>query len=232
MKLKFSNSFFTVWSSFIEVKTVEAVILHQMYQHILYIFGLIALEKHFPRSFWSNALESQLPTPLVSWEPKLASFLYQTLLSLNSWTSIKIEKFHFFLETWKNQDSIVIGYAVFAHNVWTVWRCLNVNLTLVKTFTFTLFSKQSLPSVVRGLKSKGAQLALCHELSLRARQNRSLLEHDQFDLVVRLMNSALQVCSSDCCYEQKLQMGSCYLNFTSTYPGTSIQCRCNSAEPR
>lgn len=191
-----------------------------MYQHIVNIFGLIALEKHFPRSFWSNAVESQLPTPLVSWEPKLASFLYQTLYPWIHGPPLKLKNF------------IFSGNAVFADNVWTVWRRLNVNLTLVKTFTFTLFSKQSLPSVVRGLKSKGAQTALCHELSLRARQNRSLLEHDQFDLVVRLMNSALQVCSSDCCYEQKLQMGRCYLNFTSTYPGTSIQCCCNSAEPR
>ena len=53
--------------------------------------------------------------------------------------------------------------------------------------------QQTLPSVVRALKSKGAQLALCHELSLRAKQHRSVLEHDQFDLVVRLLNSALQV---------------------------------------
>ena len=59
---------------------------------------------------------------------------------------------------------------------------------------FNLLPQQTLPSVVRALKSKGAQLALCHELSLRVKQNRSLLEHDQFDLVVRLMNSALQVC--------------------------------------
>ncbi|XP_031559820.1 myotubularin-related protein 13-like [Actinia tenebrosa] len=53
-------------------------------------------------------------------------------------------------------------------------------------------ARMALPSVLRSLKSKGAQLALCHELSLRAKQNRSVLEHDQFDLVVRLMNSALQ----------------------------------------
>ncbi|XP_068760421.1 myotubularin-related protein 13-like [Montipora capricornis] len=53
-------------------------------------------------------------------------------------------------------------------------------------------ARKTLPSVVRALKSKGAQLALCHELSLRVKQNRSMLEHDQFDLVVRLMNSALQ----------------------------------------
>ncbi|XP_074605890.1 myotubularin-related protein 13-like [Acropora palmata] len=53
-------------------------------------------------------------------------------------------------------------------------------------------ARKTLPSVVRALKSKGAQLALCNELSLRVKQNRSMLEHDQFDLVVRLMNSALQ----------------------------------------
>ncbi|XP_048585296.1 myotubularin-related protein 13 isoform X2 [Nematostella vectensis] len=53
-------------------------------------------------------------------------------------------------------------------------------------------ARKALPSVLRSLKSKGAQLALCHELSLRAKQNRSVLEHDQFDLVVRLMNNALQ----------------------------------------
>lgn len=63
----------------------------------------------------------------------------------------------------------------------------NLGITCLYSF------QQTLPSVIRALKSKGAQLALCHELSLRAKQHRSVLEHDQFDLVVRLLNSALQV---------------------------------------
>ena len=53
---------------------------------------------------------------------------------------------------------------------------------------------QALPSVQRALKSRGAQLALCQELAARSEQHRAVLEHDQFVLVITLMNCALQVC--------------------------------------
>ena len=50
-----------------------------------------------------------------------------------------------------------------------------------------------MPSVQRALKSRGAQLALCQELAARSEQHRAVLEHDQFNLVITLMNCALQV---------------------------------------
>lgn len=48
------------------------------------------------------------------------------------------------------------------------------------------------PAVVRALKSKSARLALCNELSMHVIGNKAMLEHQQFDLVARLMNCALQ----------------------------------------
>ena len=38
-----------------------------------------------------------------------------------------------------------------------------------------------------------ARLALVEELSVHSNSNRAMLEHQQFDLVVRLLNNALQV---------------------------------------
>jgi len=54
-------------------------------------------------------------------------------------------------------------------------------------------ARKIFPSVLRALRSKGAQLALCNELDTMANKNkRSLLEHGQFDLIVRLLNASLQ----------------------------------------
>lgn len=50
--------------------------------------------------------------------------------------------------------------------------------------------------MLRALKSKAARLALCNELSQHVVGNKAMLEHQQFDLVVRLMNCALQDDSS------------------------------------
>ncbi len=36
-------------------------------------------------------------------------------------------------------------------------------------------------------------MALCEELGIHANRNQVMLEHQQFDLVVRLLNAALQV---------------------------------------
>ncbi|XP_052797634.1 myotubularin-related protein 13-like isoform X4 [Mya arenaria] len=52
------------------------------------------------------------------------------------------------------------------------------------------------PAVVRSLKSKVARIALTQELGHHIQSNRAMLEHQQFDLVVRLLNCALQNDSS------------------------------------
>ncbi|CAL1540470.1 unnamed protein product [Lymnaea stagnalis] len=62
--------------------------------------------------------------------------------------------------------------------------------------TFILDNKISdakiiFPAVLRALKSKVARLALVQELSEHVRSNRAMLEHQQFDLVVKLINCAL-----------------------------------------
>ncbi|XP_069180959.1 myotubularin-related protein 13 isoform X4 [Procambarus clarkii] len=53
-------------------------------------------------------------------------------------------------------------------------------------------ARKTFPAVLRALKSKAARLALCTELSHHVQGNKAVLEHQQFDLVVRLMNCALQ----------------------------------------
>lgn len=57
-------------------------------------------------------------------------------------------------------------------------------------------ARKTFPAVLRALKSKAARLALCMELSQHVVGNKAMLEHQQFDLVVRLMNCALQDNSS------------------------------------
>lgn len=54
-------------------------------------------------------------------------------------------------------------------------------------------ARKTFPAVLRALKSKTARLALCTELAQHVVGNKTMLEHQQFDLVVRLMNCALQV---------------------------------------
>ncbi|XP_026287376.1 myotubularin-related protein 13 isoform X1 [Frankliniella occidentalis] len=53
-------------------------------------------------------------------------------------------------------------------------------------------ARKSFPAVTRALKSKAARLALCTELAQHVVGNKAILEHQQFDLVVKLMNYALQ----------------------------------------
>ncbi|XP_064634624.1 myotubularin-related protein 13-like isoform X5 [Lineus longissimus] len=53
-------------------------------------------------------------------------------------------------------------------------------------------ARKIFPAVLRALKSKVARLALVQEFSYHVTQNRAMLEHQQFDLVVRLLNCALQ----------------------------------------
>ncbi|XP_052225213.1 myotubularin-related protein 13-like isoform X3 [Dreissena polymorpha] len=52
------------------------------------------------------------------------------------------------------------------------------------------------PAVLRALKGKVARIALTSELAHNIQSNRAMLEHQQFDLIVRLLNCALQNDSS------------------------------------
>lgn len=53
-------------------------------------------------------------------------------------------------------------------------------------------ARKTLNAVLRALRTKQARLALCEELNNHVVGNKAILEHEQFDLVVRLMNCALQ----------------------------------------
>ncbi|XP_022823540.1 myotubularin-related protein 5 isoform X1 [Spodoptera litura] len=53
-------------------------------------------------------------------------------------------------------------------------------------------ARKSLPGVVRALRAAGARAALVRDLAARLPSNKHLLHHHQFELVVRLMNCALQ----------------------------------------
>ncbi|XP_055715970.1 myotubularin-related protein 13 [Phlebotomus papatasi] len=53
-------------------------------------------------------------------------------------------------------------------------------------------ARKSFPAVLRTLKQRDARLTLCRELAKTVQGNKAMLEHQQFDLVVKLMNRALQ----------------------------------------
>uniref|UniRef100_A0A674F6Q3 SET binding factor 2 n=1 Tax=Salmo trutta TaxID=8032 RepID=A0A674F6Q3_SALTR len=57
-------------------------------------------------------------------------------------------------------------------------------------------TEKTLPAALRALKGKAARQCLTEELSLHVQQNRAILNHQQFDYVIRMMNCALQDCSS------------------------------------
>ncbi|XP_026736856.1 myotubularin-related protein 5 isoform X1 [Trichoplusia ni] len=53
-------------------------------------------------------------------------------------------------------------------------------------------ARKSFPGVLRALRAPGARAALVRDLAARLPSNKHLLHHHQFELVVRLMNCALQ----------------------------------------
>uniref|UniRef100_H9GCL9 Uncharacterized protein n=1 Tax=Anolis carolinensis TaxID=28377 RepID=H9GCL9_ANOCA len=59
-----------------------------------------------------------------------------------------------------------------------------------------LEAKRLLPAVLRAMKSRLARQCLTQELNLHVQQNRAVLDHLQFDFVVRMMNCCLQDCSA------------------------------------
>lgn len=75
-------------------------------------------------------------------------------------------------------------------------------LEVLKTCVNSIFenkiadARKSFPAVLRTLKQRDARLALCRELARTVPGNKATLEHQQFDLVVKLMNRALQDDSS------------------------------------
>ena len=52
-------------------------------------------------------------------------------------------------------------------------------------------AKKTFPAVLSALKSRAARLALCEELAMHKSGNQVVVEHQQFDMIVRLMNAAL-----------------------------------------
>ncbi|XP_036390666.1 myotubularin-related protein 13-like isoform X3 [Megalops cyprinoides] len=60
----------------------------------------------------------------------------------------------------------------------------------------TLETEKTLPAALRALKGKAARQCLTEELRQHVQQNRAILDHQQFDYIVRMMNCALQDCSN------------------------------------
>ncbi|XP_062932454.1 myotubularin-related protein 5 isoform X2 [Cynocephalus volans] len=59
-----------------------------------------------------------------------------------------------------------------------------------------LEAKKLLPAVLRALKGRAARRCLTQELHLHVQQNRAVLDHQQFDFIIRMMNCCLQDCTS------------------------------------
>lgn len=53
-------------------------------------------------------------------------------------------------------------------------------------------ARKSFPAVMRILKQRDARLTLCRELDKNVQGNKTVLDNQQFDLVIKLMNRALQ----------------------------------------
>ncbi|XP_076879735.1 myotubularin-related protein 13 isoform X2 [Brachyhypopomus gauderio] len=85
------------------------------------------------------------------------------------------------------------GCAVFnsARRLEVVRRCIGLIFD-----NKTLETEKALPAALRALKGKATRQCLTEELSVRVQQNRAILDHQQFDHIVRLMNCALQDCSN------------------------------------
>ncbi|KAM7329162.1 myotubularin-related protein 13 isoform X2 [Alexandromys fortis] len=60
----------------------------------------------------------------------------------------------------------------------------------------TLETEKTLPAALRALKGRAARQCLTEELGLHVQQNRAILDHQQFDYIIRMMNCTLQDCSS------------------------------------
>ncbi|XP_040266287.1 myotubularin-related protein 13 isoform X2 [Bufo bufo] len=59
-----------------------------------------------------------------------------------------------------------------------------------------LETEKTLPAALRALKGKAARQCLAEELGHHVKENRTILNHQQFDYIIRMMNCTLQDCSS------------------------------------
>jgi len=66
--------------------------------------------------------------------------------------------------------------------------CFNENCIVISLCRLQIF-----PAVLRALKNKETRLGLVEELSYHIKSNRAVLDHQQFNMVVKLINCALQV---------------------------------------
>uniref|UniRef100_A0A672IKS0 SET binding factor 2 n=1 Tax=Salarias fasciatus TaxID=181472 RepID=A0A672IKS0_SALFA len=90
-----------------------------------------------------------------------------------------------------------VGMSCYIGSVFNSARRLEVVRSCI-SFIFdnkTLETEKVMPAL-RALKGKAARQCLTEELSLHVQQNRAILDHQQFDYTVRMMNCALQDCSS------------------------------------
>ncbi|NXK19404.1 MTMR5 protein, partial [Arenaria interpres] len=59
-----------------------------------------------------------------------------------------------------------------------------------------LEAKKLFPAVLRAMKGRTARHCLTQELNLHVQQNRAVLDHQQFDFIIRMMNCCLQDCTA------------------------------------
>ncbi|XP_053925663.1 myotubularin-related protein 5 [Cuculus canorus] len=59
-----------------------------------------------------------------------------------------------------------------------------------------LEAKKLFPAVLRAMKGRAARNCLTQELNLHVQQNRAVLDHQQFDFIIRMMNCCLQDCTA------------------------------------
>nr|XP_054762033.1 myotubularin-related protein 13-like [Lytechinus pictus] len=120
----------------------------------------------------------------------LSLFLSQFLQSLNSSLS-KARNQKNQIVPYNASSSFFEGHRNLINNS---ARRLEVLRTCI-TFIFEnkiLDARRLFPAVMRSLKSRVARQALLHELELHVNKNRAMLEPQQFGMVVRLINAALQ----------------------------------------
>ncbi|CAH1256560.1 SBF1 [Branchiostoma lanceolatum] len=144
----------------------------------------------------SEAAHSRLPQPQF---PVLSEFLVQQViedaqakraLTAPKMTSLRVQQPRI-VPCGENRRDKYAGLNSSARRLEVMRNCINYIFD-----NKIQEAKKSFPAVLRGLKSKVTRLALCEELSLHMQQNRVVLENHQFDMVVRLINCALQDCSS------------------------------------
>ncbi|XP_031685306.1 myotubularin-related protein 13 [Oncorhynchus kisutch] len=76
-------------------------------------------------------------------------------------------------------------------------------------------TEKTLPAALRALKGKAARQCLTEELSLHVQQNRAILDHQQFDYVIRMMNCALQVGQSSASLSQSWSVFDMYILYAT-----------------